>query len=77
MLDNPDKWGRLKQSQDVQLLSIKNKNIIHKQDMGKLGSRLGSLVDSEYEAMILSDIETMHKDSKILKGNFNKIWILK
>ena len=71
MLDNPDQWGRLRQAQDVQLLSIKNKMIVYKQDMGKLGSRLGSLENSEYEAMILSDIETMHMKCETLNGKNN------
>jgi porphobilinogen deaminase len=36
--------------------------------MGKLDSRLGALEATEYEAMILSDVEKMHNNYDALEG---------
>jgi hypothetical protein len=73
MLDDPDSWGRLKAPQEMEVLSVKEKGVIQKRDMGKLGSRLGSLSESEYEQMILSDIELLHGDCPDLQGRLTRI----
>lgn len=76
MLDERDKWGRLRPSEETEVLQLRNLDIIQKQDMGKLGSRLGALAESEYEQMILSDVEELHRPGVDLKGKGDKIWTL-
>ena len=73
MMDNEDQWGRLRPTQESQILQIKDKFIIQKREMGKLGSRLGALEVSEFEAMILSDVEKMHNDNDALEGISNEV----
>ena len=73
MMDNEDQWGRLRPTQESQILKIKDKFIIQKREMGKLGSRLGALEVSEFEAMILSDVEKMHNDNDALEGISNEV----
>lgn len=72
MLDDSDKWGRLGPSKNSQILSLGKKPIVQKREMGKLGSRLGSLGANEYEAMILKDVEQMHGCGEALEGRLTR-----